>query len=78
MGAFPTVGLEYDEALRSVGVAAERWPECRKWVRFYLHFCGKYGQEVAAPGSLPASWTNWHRRARAGAAAHVRDPSTAG
>jgi len=54
MGAFPTVDPEYDGALRAAGVAAGRWPDYRKWVRFYLHFCGKYGHEVEAPASLPA------------------------
>ena len=48
------MGLEYDEALRSVGVAVERWPDYRKWLRFYLHFCDKYGRQVTVPESLPA------------------------
>jgi hypothetical protein len=35
MGACPTVDPEYDGALRAAGVAAEHWPDYRKWLRFY-------------------------------------------
>jgi len=54
MGAFPVVDPRFDEVLRSRNVPRRRWEEHKKWVRFYLHFCGKYGHLPQDPGSIPA------------------------
>jgi len=35
-----------------VQVPREQWGEWKKWVRFYLHFCGKYRHNSIEIGSL--------------------------
>jgi hypothetical protein len=52
MGSFPSLDIRFDRTLSEV-VPREKWGEYRKWVRFYLHFCDKYGHDVADVGSLP-------------------------
>jgi hypothetical protein len=39
MSTFPQVDPSYDEFLVSREVPHEQWSECKKWVRYYLHFC---------------------------------------
>jgi len=39
--------------LKSQNVPQERWSEHQKWVRFYLHFCEKYGHQPTDLGSIP-------------------------
>ena len=53
MNKFPEIDARYDEVLRSQNVPQERWSEHQKWVRFYLHFCEKYGHQPTDLGSMP-------------------------
>lgn len=34
------------------GVPGTEWNDARKWTRFYLDFCGKYGHSPRSPSSL--------------------------
>ncbi|MBU0719112.1 MAG: hypothetical protein KJ749_12750 [Planctomycetes bacterium] len=52
MGAFPALHSRYDEVLEARSVPPGRRAEHRKWVWFYLHFCGKYGRRPADTGSV--------------------------
>jgi hypothetical protein len=46
MGSFPQVDPRYCEVLASRQVPHKEWHEHQKWVRYYLHFCNKYGSTV--------------------------------
>ena len=37
----------------SVEIARQEWPDYRKWLRFYLDLCGKYGFDADAKEGLP-------------------------
>jgi len=52
MSRFPEVNPRFDEVLRSEQIPLTQWFEYRKWVRFYLHFCNKYGHQPGDPGSV--------------------------
>ena len=52
MGAFPSLDARFEKIL-SERVAHEKWGEYRKWARFHLDFCAKYGHDAADPKSLP-------------------------
>jgi Phage integrase, N-terminal SAM-like domain len=41
-----------ERRLDETRVPAPQRPDCRKWVRFYLDFCHKYGHRAASPTSL--------------------------
>ena len=41
-----------ERRLDEARVPAPQRPDCRKWVRFYLDFCHKYGHRAASPTSL--------------------------
>ena len=43
----------FDQKLDAVGVARPEQSEYRKWLRFYLDFCGKYGFDPNRASSLP-------------------------
>jgi hypothetical protein len=48
---------QYEKALDSASISRELRPQFRKWLRFYLDFCSKYGH--SPPGlksSLPLSF----------------------
>ena len=53
MNKVPEIDARYDEVLKSQNVPQERWSEHQKWVRFYLHFCEKYGHQPTDLGSMP-------------------------
>ncbi|MEN9222316.1 MAG: integron integrase [Thermostichus sp. BF3_bins_97] len=53
MSGFPEVNSRFDDVLKAKQIPSARWSEYRKWVRFYLHFCDKYGHQPRDPGSLP-------------------------
>lgn len=53
MNKFPEVNARYDQVLRSQNVPQQRWSEYQKWVRYYLHFCGKYGHPPTDLGTMP-------------------------
>jgi len=44
--------VAFEGRLDRAGVPTPERPEYHKWVRFYLHFCTKYGHGPALPASL--------------------------
>jgi hypothetical protein len=44
---------EYEKALDSASISRELRPQFRKWLRFYLDFCAKYGYSPGLKSSLP-------------------------
>jgi hypothetical protein len=38
---------QYEKALDSASISRELRPQFRKWLRFYLDFCSKYGLRPA-------------------------------
>jgi hypothetical protein len=46
--------LAYDRRLERAAVAESERGAFRKWVRFYLDFCGKYGHPPRERSSIPA------------------------
>ena len=44
---------KYDRLLVNSDIAPREYPACRKWLRFYLDFCKKYGHGYADDDSLP-------------------------
>jgi hypothetical protein len=52
MSSFPEVNPRFDEVLRAEQIPLTQWSKYRKWVRFYLHFCNKYGYQPGEPGSV--------------------------
>lgn len=53
MGSFPQINPRYDGVLESSNVPLKNRADYKKWVRFYLHFCGKYRHNPADTGSIP-------------------------
>ncbi len=49
---------QYEKALYSASTSRELRPQFRKWLRFYLDFCSKYGHSPAAISSVSvgAEW----------------------
>lgn len=45
---------KFDRWLNRASVGAERHAQCRKWLRYYLDFCHKYGHAYLAETSLRA------------------------
>jgi len=45
------VWASFERRLDEAGVAEPQRPDYRKWVRFYLDFCHKYGHSAASPAS---------------------------
>lgn len=43
---------KYDRLLVNSDIAPREYPACRKWLRFYLDFCKKYGHGYADTDSL--------------------------
>ena len=41
------------KALDSASISRELRPQFRKWLRFYLDFCSKYGHSPGLKSSLP-------------------------
>jgi hypothetical protein len=41
----PDLLARYDETLSQSAIPAHQQPHYRKWLRFYLDFCGKYDQQ---------------------------------
>ncbi len=52
MSSFPNIDPKFDSLSMSVQVPQEQWGEYKKWVRFYLHYCGKYRHNSADIGSI--------------------------
>ena len=44
---------QYEKALDSASISRELRPQFRKWLRFYLDFCAKYGHSPGLKSSLP-------------------------
>jgi hypothetical protein len=44
---------QYEKALDSASISRELRPQFRKWLRFYLDFCSKYGHSPGLKSSLP-------------------------
>jgi hypothetical protein len=44
---------QYEKALDSASISRELRPQFRKWLRFYLDFCSKYGHSPDSKSSLP-------------------------
>ena len=42
----------FERRLDRAQVPADQRPDYHKWVRFYCHFCAKYGHSPALPTSL--------------------------
>ncbi len=38
--------------METLNVPLQQYGDHRKWVRFYLHFCDKYGHDAANVGTL--------------------------
>jgi hypothetical protein len=53
MAGFPQVDRGYDSILASAKIPQALCGDYRKWIRFYLHFCTKYGHDPAIAASLP-------------------------
>ena len=50
----PELQIRFERCLEVAGVASHERSEFRKWLRFYLDFCGKYGFPDAERRSLPS------------------------
>lgn len=48
----PELWQKYDRRLEAAGVLPDQWVSYRKWLRYYLDFCRKYGYAYAASDSL--------------------------
>lgn len=48
----PEVAAYLERRLRNAKVPEEEWPDRRKWTRYYLDFCDKYGFSPRSIGSL--------------------------
>jgi hypothetical protein len=44
--------VAFERRLERAQLPASQRPEYHKWVRFYFHFCTKYGYSPAWPTSL--------------------------
>lgn len=44
---------DYEKALDSASISRELRPHFRKWLRFYLDFCSKYGHSPMSKSSVP-------------------------
>jgi integron integrase len=44
---------QYEKALDSASISRELRPHFRKWLRFYLDFCSKYGHSPRSKSSVP-------------------------
>lgn len=49
---FPELWQKYDRRLDAGNVPPDQRTNYRKWLRYYLDFCRKYGHAYAAPESL--------------------------
>ena len=47
----PEVGAAFERRMDEARVSRPERSDYRKWVRFYFHFCDKYGHPAAAAGS---------------------------
>ena len=47
------IQVAYDQTIQEALVRREGDPDYRKWLRFYLDFCSKYGHPPDSKGSLP-------------------------
>jgi hypothetical protein len=47
----PEIWATFERRLHEARVSASQRPDYRKWVRFYLDFCQKYGHSAASPAS---------------------------
>ena len=45
-------GRRFEAAMAAAEVAVQEWWYYRKWLRYYLDFCGKYGRPPAEETSL--------------------------
>ncbi len=45
--------MQFDSKLNAKGISAKLQKLYRKWLRFYLDFCHKYGHDSKIPDSLP-------------------------
>lgn len=50
----PHIASRFDAALAAAGVDEHHQPHFRRWLRFYLDFCHKYGKDPANAVSLDA------------------------
>lgn len=46
------ISAAFERRLDQAQVPADQRPDYHKWVRFYFHFCHKYGHSPALPTSL--------------------------
>ena len=46
------ISAAFQRRLDQAQVPPDQRPDYHKWVRFYLHFCTKYGHSPALPTSL--------------------------
>jgi hypothetical protein len=44
---------QYEKALDSASISRELRPHFRKWLRFYLDFCSKYGHSLRSKSGVP-------------------------
>ena len=47
----PEIWATFERRLHEARVSASQRPDYRKWVRFHLDFCQKYGHSAASPAS---------------------------
>jgi hypothetical protein len=47
------IQVAFDRKIQQALVRREECPDYRKWLRFYLDFCSKYGHPPDSKGSLP-------------------------
>jgi len=59
MSAFPMPDARYEGLLDSKNIVGEKRGDYLKWVRFYLHFCSKYGHVASEARSLPPFLGYW-------------------
>ena len=43
----------FDREMEAASVPLEQRQDYRKWLRYYLDFCGKYGHSIVRQESLP-------------------------
>ncbi|WP_218080463.1 site-specific integrase [Anthocerotibacter panamensis] len=54
MNKFPEVDPRFDQVLAAQQIPPASWADYRKWVRFYLDFCDKYGHPPSDLESVPS------------------------
>lgn len=50
----PEIAVRFDAAMVTAEIEGHHQPHFRRWLRFYLDFCHKYGHEAADRASFSA------------------------